>query len=101
MKNRNWIIILLIIIVPAITECKSSSLARQKRQLEKREADRTKEAEKQYNAAVEKHYKIQSKDTRKRMKKTARISQKTTPGYKQSFFRRIFGRKDKSCPAVR
>jgi len=101
MKTRKWLIIFLIIIVPAITGCQSSSPVRQKKQLEKREAKRTKEAEKQYNAAVEKHYKMQSKDTKKRMKTTARKSQKTTPGYKKSFFQRIFGKKDKSCPVAK
>ncbi|MFC1729685.1 hypothetical protein ACFL6I_05055 [candidate division KSB1 bacterium] len=97
MKINKKLVILFLAIIPVLIAC--SSVAKMKRQEKRRQNDtekmidaRQKEAEKQYNEAVDQHWKNQDAKTKRRMKKTAYQSVDHQDSKNQSFLKRLFSK---------
>lgn len=88
------IIVLLICLLPLLGCNKTESSARKQRQIEKQDAKKDEQALKDYQKAIKYHHKIQSKDTRKKMKNSRKESNRISSGPKKKFFLiRWFSRK--------
>lgn len=66
------------------------SVKKRKAQLEKQEKTKQKEAEKGKEAALDKHMRIQTKETQKRMKKNKKKSKRLNNNRKEFFIKRWF-----------
>ncbi len=91
---------LLLIMLPVFFACRTNSSASRQKQVENQREEKDKEVEKQYNNAKEKHFKNQTRDTRKRMKTNK--SNAVQSGYAKKrpcFLKRWFGKKaPNTCP---
>lgn len=67
--SRSVIIKVFILVLLLTSACGSSRQTRKQRDVSRIQAERQKEATKQYKEAVKRHHSIQSKDTRKRIEK--------------------------------
>jgi len=99
MKYISRIVLLSIILsLPLLWSCRTNSAASRQKQIEKQREEKDKQAIKQYNEAVERHLKNQTKKTRKRMEENKTKSEKAGLSKKSCFLKKWFGSKDKSCP---
>ena len=69
----------------------SSAVSSQQKKAGKKKEEQKKKSEKAKSQGIERQKKIQTKETRKRMKKHRK--QTTTPYKKPNFFQRLFGKK--------
>lgn len=89
---RVYIFSLLILCLP-LAGChrKLKGASASPKDVEKMQEERLKETEKAYEMAVKRHMKIQTKDTRKRMKQSKKRSDRLIAGKPEyPFFKRIF-----------
>ncbi|MFA5783018.1 MAG: hypothetical protein WC868_12195, partial [Bacteroidales bacterium] len=63
--------------------------------IEKQKQQKQQETLQNYQEAINRHHKIQSKKTRKRMKQSLKESGNTSPGHKVFFLKRWFSGKNK------
>ena len=97
MKYKYIIIVILIcsLAFGLNTSCRSSHAYSQQKEIERRKAERKKEAEMQYKNAVKQHHSIQTRETQKRMKKAQKRSKKMNKPKKKQFFVKRWFSKDK------
>ncbi len=96
MLNKR-ILFLIILIIPFVIECRTSSSASRQSQAEANAEARKKEDRQKYYDAVKKHEKNQTKKTRERMKSLKSKSETTHVEKKPCFLVRWFTRKPKPC----
>ena len=94
--NRS-IIILMLLVIPLFYSCRTNSASQRQHQVEKQREDKEKEAHNLYEEGKEKHLKLQTKTTRKRMDEMKNKSETTRYNKKPCFLKRWFTRKPKSC----
>jgi len=75
--------------------------AQRRKQFEKEKEQRDKEAEAAYEEAIQRHYAIQDRATKKMMKQTAKKSQMNREHKKEGFFKRLFTPKQKKTKSTR
>ncbi|HNW90403.1 MAG TPA: hypothetical protein PKN48_12120 [Bacteroidales bacterium] len=75
--------------------------AQRRKQFEKEKEQRDKEAEQAYEDAINRHYAIQDKNTKKMMKQTAKKSEMNREHKKDGFFKRLFTPKQKKTKSKR
>ncbi|HOV11437.1 MAG TPA: hypothetical protein PLL90_06710, partial [Bacteroidales bacterium] len=75
--------------------------AQRRKQFEKEKEQRDKEAEAAYEEAIQRHYAIQDKATKKMMKQTAKKSQMNREHKKDGFFKRLFTPRQKKAKSNR
>jgi len=97
MKNKPIIFIIIACFLSLIvmTSCRSSQAHKHQKQIDKTKAERKKETEVQYQSAVKRHQNIQTKETKKRMKKTQKRSGNINKSKKKQFFLKRWFSKDK------
>lgn len=68
--------------------------------IEEMQEERKKEAEKEYKMALKRHMEIQTKDTRKRIKRSRKRSERIMAGKPpEPFFKRLFSKKARKVKA--
>lgn len=80
-----------------LPSCKTTDQEKQAAKIAKVEKSKKKQAQKEYEKAQKRHMKIQDKKTRKRMKGNRSKMMEQTNVKKKSWWKRIFGKKEKSC----
>lgn len=96
-KNTKFLIMLVLSTFLAFSGCKSNQrVSKEVRQTEKAEVRLQKEADKEYEAAVKRHNKMQSKQSKQIMKDMKRAGKKSNKGKQRSFWDRLFNKND--CP---
>jgi len=75
--------------------------AQRRKQFEKEKEQRDKEAEAAYEDAIQRHYAIQDRATKKMMKQTAKKSQMNREHKKEGFFKRLFTPRQKKTKSTR
>jgi len=97
MKLYKKILILLICCLPLFVNAQEESAARKQKATEKKaaklKAKKNQESLTNYQKAVKRQHKIQTKDTRKRMKRSLKESAREKPGHKDFFLKRWFTKK--------
>jgi hypothetical protein len=96
------LVFIIIICLPSFYSCKTSRVDQQKKKVEKEKEKKDVATIKAYNKAVKRHQKIQSAETRKRMKSNLANANNTALKPKKQFFLiRWFTKKKKDtpCPA--
>lgn len=90
-KPVNYIrLIVLIMTLLTVQSCATNKATESRKEAEKKEAAEAKEMDKQYEIDVSNHYKMQSKSTKRMMKKARKHQNKLNRYKKRSWFRRVF-----------
>jgi hypothetical protein len=79
LSKRVLIFSLIITILPLMDSCKPQEARVNQKKIEKEKAKKARQAKADYDKAVKRHNKMQSKSTKASMKKTKKESQKVTP----------------------
>lgn len=93
-KLFNFLIIFMLLALP-LSSCaqKQKSVKKMQQEHFDRQAEQKKAAEKANEAALERHKKIQTKETKKRMKRTEKKSRRVKENRKEPFLKRWFRKK--------
>ena len=83
-------IFLLFCFTNALAQKEPKSVRKRQEQLERQEAEKKRLGEKAHEEGVEKHMKIQTKETRKRMKKNKRKAKRHNDNRNEFFLKRWF-----------
>jgi len=84
-----WRLTLIVFLVTLIA-CKSNEATRSRKEAEKKEAAELKEINKEYEKGVEAHYKMQSDEAKKMIRKAEKRNRKLNRHRKTSWFKRVF-----------
>jgi hypothetical protein len=98
MKFYKKLLILLICCLPLFVSAQEGSAGKLKnseKKTAKLKAKKDQQALSNYQKAVKRVHKIQTKDTRKRMKQSLKESAREKPGHKDFFIKRWFSKKRK------
>lgn len=88
------LILFILVIALTLPSCsRRSRPGQQQRRVENLQKERQKEAEELYKEAVKRHQSIQTRETRKRMRQSAREAKRIREGRPVPFYRRWFQRR--------
>lgn len=87
-------LLMVLLILPILTFAQeNSSATKAQKKADKKKQERIEKSRKADLKGKKRHYKIQEKETRKRMKKHRRKVDHTYPSRRPGFFKRLFGKK--------
>ncbi len=95
---RQTLFIILLLALTLSSCSRHTRTSKKQRQVENLQKERKKEAEELYKEAVKRHKEIQTRETRKRMRQSARESKRVREGRSEPFYRRWFRRKPGKAP---
>jgi hypothetical protein len=84
-----WHITLLIFLI-SLVACKSNEATSSRKEAEKKEAAEFKEIDKEYEKGVEAHFKMQSDEAKRMIRKAEKRNRKLNRHRKTSWFKRVF-----------
>jgi len=87
MKNNKLFLVFFCILALSLASCRTSSYDKNMKKIDDRKAVKAKETQAQYDAAMERHRSIQTRETRKHMKQHSKASKETRF--------RLFGKKER------